>query len=223
MIVTIDGPAGAGKSSVAKNLADRLGFRFLDTGATYRALTLAALEQQTALDDTEAVGRIAAQLDVAFDGQRVILAGRDVTDAIRQPALTRRVRQVADNRLAREHLILLQRRLADDDDIVTEGRDQGTIVFPHAECKFFVTASPQCRAQRRWRQLTQQGETVTLDEVLAQQTRRDLEDEARVFGRLVAADDAVIFPTDGQSLDEVVDELERRVRARMTGPESPAL
>jgi len=212
MIVTIDGPAGAGKSSVARELAERLGFCFLDTGAMYRAVAWAAARQGVAWDDQHAVAEIAARLPLAFDAQRILLGGEDITRAIRSQEVTDNTHFVADNPLVRAELVALQRRLAQGTDVVTEGRDQGTVAFPEAQCKFFLTASPRERARRRWEQLRARGEHVALDAVLAQQNQRDARDESRACGPLTPAADAVIVATDDLTREQVVDRLERLVR-----------
>lgn len=215
MIVTIDGPAGAGKSSVARKLAERLGFQFLDTGAMYRAVTLAALRRKVDLQDPEAIGKLASQVTLRFDKQRVYLDEVEVTKQIRTAEVTDQTHFVAKNTAARAHLVQLQQRMAFGLDTVTEGRDQGTVAFPKAECKFFLTASDEERARRRWAQLKAEGIDVELSEVLAKQRQRDQDDAARAVGPLVPAHDAVIVSTDGLTEEEVVDRLVGLVRNKM--------
>jgi len=223
MIITIDGPAGAGKSTVAKALARRLGFRFLDTGAMYRAVALAGLRQGLDWDVPDDWARLARKLDIKVSGYSIYLNGEDVTDAVRTSEVTSVTRYAADNPRIREHLVELQRAVAGGDNIVTEGRDQGTVVFPKAECKIFLTASPEQRARRRLRDLESQGEPVTLEQVLTAQERRDREDAGRAVGPLAPAPDAVEVCTDGMTVEEVVSQLEKLVRssdeARMTNDE----
>lgn len=214
MIITIDGPAGAGKSSVARALALRLGFRFLDTGAMYRAVALAALRRGLDWDAPGDLARLARTLDIRLDGDRVLLDGCDVSEAIRASGVTAVTRYAAGNPEVRGHLVELQRRAAGGDNVVTEGRDQGTVAFPKAECKFFLTASPTERARRRLADLQRQGEPVTLEQVLAAQGRRDREDATRSVGPLTPAADAVEVCTDGLSLDQVVEKLERLVKGK---------
>lgn len=220
MIVTIDGPAGAGKSSVARCLATRLGFRFLDTGAMYRAVALAATRRQVDWTDDVALAELAGRVSITLESDRVLLDGQDVTDEIRAQSITARVRHIADNPAARSHLVALQRRLAGQSDVVTEGRDQGTVAFPDADCKIYLTASPEERARRRELELRKRGESVSVEEVLAQQQQRDRQDESRPVGTLKPADDAVLVNTDDQTLTQVVDRLERLVRSRMHEMES---
>ncbi|HVX14677.1 MAG TPA: (d)CMP kinase [Pirellulales bacterium] len=214
MIVAIDGPAGAGKSSAAKALARRLGFRFLDTGAMYRTVALAGLRRQVDWEDADAVASLARQLAITLTGERVLLDGEDVTHEIRTLAVTSVTYYPANNPAVREHLVELQRQVASGHNVVTEGRDQGTVVFPHAECKIFLTASPLERARRRLIDLQEHGETVTIDEVLADQNERDRRDASRDIGPLKPAHDAIELTTDGLSPDAVVDRLEALVRAR---------
>lgn len=214
MVVTIDGPAGAGKSSAARELARRLGFRFLDTGSMYRAITLAAMERGIDLEDAAAVERLADEVDIRLEDDRVLLDGRDVTRAIRTVEITACVRHVADNAAVRARLVEQQRRFADGRDVVTEGRDQSTVVFPNAECKVFLTASEAVRAERRYLDLKQRGESVTRDGVLRTQRVRDEGDTCRAVGALVKASDAIEVSTDGLSREEVVGRLMRLVEER---------
>ena len=215
MIITIDGPAGAGKSSVARALARRLHFTFLDTGAMYRAVTLAALRRGLPLEDTAALVELAGHVEIAFDAERVLLDGDDVTDAVRTYEISNLVRHAAGNPGVRAKLVELQRAAAANKDVVTEGRDQGTVAFPHAECKIFLTAGPEERARRRLLDLQSRGEKVTFEDVLAKQNSRDDSDRSRSVGPLVAAPDAIEVLTDGLSPEQVVDRLENLVRRRM--------
>ena len=169
MIVTIDGPAGAGKSTVARALARRLGYCYLDTGAMYRAVALAGLRAGVDWNRPEQLAELVATLDLRVSGERIYLQGEDVTDAVRTQAVTSVTRYAANHPQVRAHLVLLQRAVAAGQDMVTEGRDQGTVVFPRAECKIFLTASPEERARRRQRDLQQRGEPATLQQILAAQ------------------------------------------------------
>ena len=215
MIITIDGPAGAGKSSVARTLARRLGITFLDTGAMYRAVTLAALRRGVELEDAPALVDLAGHVQIAFDAERVLLDGEDVTDAVRTYEISNLVRYAAGNPGVRAKLVELQRSAAAKKNVVTEGRDQGTVAFPHAECKIFLTATPEERARRRLLDLQSRGEQVTYEDVLAKQNARDESDRSRKVGPLAAAADAVEVLTDGLSTEQVVDRLEELSRARM--------
>jgi len=215
VIVTLDGPAGAGKSSAARGLARRLGFHFLDTGAMYRAVAMAGLRRGVDWSNEAALTALARELSIEVSDNRVLLDGEDVTTAIRTSEVTALTRHTADSPGVRAHLVELQRRAVEGGNFVTEGRDQGTVAFPRAECKFFLTASPLERAQRRHRDLAARGENLSLDEVLVQQNQRDDGDASRPVGPLVAAPDAVQVNTDGQTPEQVVARLEALVRARI--------
>lgn len=221
MVVTIDGPAGAGKSSVSRELARRLGFRFLDTGAMYRAVALAALERQIDLSDAAEVEALASAITLDVTDDTVLLDGRDVSQAIRTPEVTAAIHHVADNPTVRGILVDLQRRLGGLRDTVTEGRDQGTVAFPHAQCKIFLTASPEERARRRVQDLAARGVAATYEEILAQQNERDRRDSTRAVGRMLQTPEMVELVTDGLSPAEVIHRLEEIVRTRMTQLGSP--
>lgn len=207
MIVTIDGPAGAGKSSISRRLAQNLGFEFLDTGAMYRAIALKGLRAKIDWADEERLVRFARSAVIDLSGASVFLDGEDVTSEIRTQSVTEVTRHAASNVGVREQLVKMQRKIADGKDIVTEGRDQGTLVFPHAQCKIFLTATPEERARRRVSDLAARGETVEFEQILRQQTQRDEEDSRREVGPLLKADDAVEVLTDGMSEDEVLEKL----------------
>lgn len=216
MIITIDGPAGAGKSSAAKSLAKRLGFQFLDTGAMYRAVAWVALVSQTDTTDTDAIAKLAANLTIEFDGAAVRVDGKDVTAEIRSPEVTRLVSDVADNADVREHLVMLQREIASSGDFVCEGRDQGTVVFPEAECKIFLTATSAERAKRRFKQILADGNDAEFEVILLDQENRDQRDSDRPIGRLLMAKDAIELNSDGLSLEQVVDKIEQVFRTKIT-------
>lgn len=212
MIVTIDGPAAAGKSTAARALAERLGFDFLDTGAMYRAVTLAALRRGVPLDDEQALEKLAASVKIELRGKSVLLDGEDVSVAIRDVEVTKHSRNVADNPGVRRQMMLLQREAGRSRNIVAEGRDQGTVVFPDAACKFFLTADPMVRAERRQVDLAKRGLHITVDQVLADQNERDERDSSRAIAPMVPAADAIRVDSSHTSLAEVVDSIERRVR-----------
>jgi cytidylate kinase len=204
MIVTIDGPAGAGKSTVARALAERLGLHFLDTGSMYRAVAFAVREAAVDPADEDAVAALLPTLEFHFGAGVTQLAGRDIAAIIRTPEITRLSSLLAKQRRVRQFLVPLQRQIGEKHGLVTEGRDQGTVVFPDAGVKFFVTADRVERARRRLKDLLAKGEALTLDEVLAAQDERDRQDTERHDGPLRAAPDAHTIDTTGLSLAEVL-------------------
>ncbi len=199
MVIAIDGPAGAGKSSVARAVAAELGFTYLDSGAMYRCVALAALEAGAGLDDGEALGALAQGLEIEFDERRVLLGGRDVSAAIREPDVTAAASRVSVHPQVRAAMVARQRRLIAAGRYVAEGRDIGTVVSPEAPLKAFLTASDAERARRR---AAETGEDF--ESVLDAQRRRDARDSEREHGALRAAADAVELDTTGLGLEEVV-------------------
>ena len=214
MIITLDGPAGAGKSSAARALATRLGWCYMDTGAMYRAVALIALDRLVPLDDATRIAMLAESLAIAFRDGRVFVGDRDVSTEIRTARVTSATRPVAAAPPVREVMKQMQRRIAAGIDVVTEGRDQGSEVFPDAEVKVFLTASPVERALRRHREETARGVPLSLDDVLDAQNRRDEGDRMRPVGAMQPAADAVLVETDGLTPEEVVDRLVRLIEAR---------
>lgn len=221
MVITLDGPAGAGKSSAAKALAGRLGFEYLDTGAMYRGVTLAALRAGIDPGDQHALSRLLAELRLEMPPGRVLLNGEDVTKEIRAARVTQASGRIADSRVVREYLVGLQRAWAAGRDIVCEGRDQGTVAFPGAACKFFLVADPHERARRRQREMAARGEIFSWDDVLQAQEERDRRDTARDLAPMVPAADAVILDTTHLSLDQVVHRLEQEVRKKQNRANEP--
>lgn len=220
MIVAIDGPAGAGKSTVSAALAERLGFQLIDTGALYRCVGLLAGRRGVSLEDTGALASIAAGLDVRFvfvDGRnRVWCEGEDVSDAIRTAEASDAASKVSAVPAVRAALLDLQRDLGRANDSVMEGRDIGTVVFPDAQAKFFVTAKLEERARRRLKDHLASGREVAFDDVCAEIRERDERDRNRPVAPLKQADDAALVETTEMTFDEVVAEMEARVRAMQT-------
>jgi CMP/dCMP kinase len=199
MVIAIDGPAGAGKSSVARAVAAELGFTYLDSGAMYRCVALAALEAGVGLDDGASLGPLAAGLEIELDGRRVLLGDRDVSAPIRGRDVTAAASRVSVHPEVREAMVARQRRLIAAADYVAEGRDIGTVVSPEAPLKVFLTASDEERARRR---AAETGEDF--ESVLDAQRRRDARDSDREHGALRPADDAVELDTTDLGLEEVV-------------------
>jgi cytidylate kinase len=217
MIITIDGPAASGKSTAAKSLAGRLGFEYLDTGAMYRAVTLAVLRAKTDLRDQDSLTRLLDGLQLEMHSGKVILAGEDVSSKIRTTEVTAASGPVADSPLVRRRLVELQRQIAVGRNMVCEGRDQGTVVFPGAACKFFLVADALERARRRQRELEARGEKIALEELLKAQEVRDQRDAARDIAPMFPAADAIILDSTHLSLEEIVDRMESEVRRCWTG------
>jgi cytidylate kinase len=220
-IVAIDGPAGAGKSTVSKLLARRLGFALVDTGAIYRCVALMARREGIPSDDDarlgELLGRIHIHFQVVGEENHVFLDGQDVSGEIRTPEISMGASQVSSRPVVRAGLLSLQRRLALEAEkgAILEGRDIGTVVFPDADAKFFLEASPEVRARRRFEELFQKGVESSLEDVLTDQTKRDRDDSARAVAPLKAADDAVRMDSSSIPLSEVVHKLEDEIRRRL--------
>jgi CMP/dCMP kinase len=212
MIIAIDGPAGSGKSTVARGLARRLGFTYLDSGAMYRAITLAALEAGVALDDGEALARLARDTRIELrdrdhDYVQVLLDGRDVSEAIRAPNVTGASSRVAAHGQVREVLLAKQRDLISRGDWVVEGRDIGTVVAPDAGVKAFLTADPAERARRRAAELQKRGIEAQANDVQAAIEQRDRLDSTRSAAPLRSAEDAVLIDTTGLEADAVIERV----------------
>jgi cytidylate kinase len=214
MIITIDGPAGAGKSSSARGLAKRLGFEFLDTGSMYRAVAYAALREGIALNDEPGLAVLVERLHIEMPREGVVLDGCDVSREVRTARVTAATGAVADSPAVRRRLAALQRAVAAGRDMVCEGRDQGTIVFPDADCKFFLHADPRERARRRQGEMARRGEQVDLEAVLAAQEIRDARDAARDLAPMRPSPDAVVLDSTGLTADEVVALMEAEFRRR---------
>ncbi|GIV07105.1 MAG: cytidylate kinase [Fimbriimonadales bacterium] len=219
-VVAIDGPAGSGKSTLAKNLARALGFVFLDTGAMYRALALAAQRAGVHPDDADALALLAQQVAIRFtaegESQRVLLNDEDVSDAIRTPEISDLASRVSVHSGVRHAMVQLQRALAAQaHGVVAEGRDTTTVVFPGAAVKFYLDASPQERARRRQHQLQQQGIEVDFDTLLQQIIERDARDAARADSPLRIAPDAIVIQNDGWSKEQTFEHALRLCRERL--------
>lgn len=212
--IAIDGPAGAGKSTIAKMIADKLGYLYIDTGAMYRTITYAALQQKISLDDEEALVKLSAATNIEMvqqpEGEQKIYCNKeDVTNAIRDPLISKQVSKVAVCPKVRQELVKMQRELAQGRDVVMDGRDIGTVVLPNAACKIFLTASLEERAYRRYLELKKRGHNKDLAFVKEDLARRDYIDENRTTSPLIPAQDAVIVDTTCLNPTEVVQEILR--------------
>jgi cytidylate kinase len=222
MIVAIDGPAASGKSTVARAIATELGMAYLDTGAMYRAIAVEAVRRGIALDDAQGLTRLASEVHIHFGREggtglatHVEVDGRDVTAAIRTPEADKAVSPVSAVPGVRAAMVEQQRRIAArEHDTVLEGRDIGSVVFPHADLKIFLTASAAERARRRTIDMERRGANMTYDEVLADIHRRDTYDSSRSASPLIKAEDAIELDTTGMTILEVVSEIERLVAER---------
>ncbi|MFG0276101.1 MAG: (d)CMP kinase [Phycisphaerales bacterium] len=220
MIVTIDGPAGTGKSTVARELAIRLGLEFLDTGAMYRAAAAIALDRGIALDDEQGVARAALEADLHFDWSTdppaLMAFWVPIVDRLRQPDVSRAVSPVASLPAVRDVMVRRQRVIGQQHPrLVTEGRDQGSVVFPQAEVKIYLDASRGVRARRRYEQLQESGIAASMDSVEHELADRDHRDSTRAVGPLICPEDAMLVDTTDMDFGEVVDTLESIVRERV--------
>jgi len=219
-VVAVDGPAGAGKSTASRALARRLGFTHVDTGAMYRAVGVLARERGLDLDDDEALGLLVGGLsfELGKSGERLLVGGRDLSDAIRQAEAGELASRVAVRAVVRTRLVPLQRALASPDGVVMEGRDIGTVVFPDAPAKLYLTAAPAERARRRAVELRARGETIDEAAMARKLAERDRRDSQRAHSPLRPATDAVVLDTTTLALEAVVDEMERIARTRLPLP-----
>ena len=212
MIVTIDGPAGSGKSTAARGLAQRLGFDYIDTGAMYRAVAHSCLASDIDTTDRASVTERAAELRIGFDGQDVLLDGINISAALRSPSISEAASRVAQHPGVRAEMVRQQQAMVRERDMVTEGRDQGTEVFPNAECKFFLEASAEVRAVRRQEELLARGVEMPLEETLEQIRQRDHRARTREISPLRPADDAIVIDSSELTADGVLDRFEAHVR-----------
>jgi cytidylate kinase len=215
-IVAIDGPVGAGKSTVAMGVARELGFRYIDTGAMYRSIAWLARKQGVDLRDERAVAAVAASASIDFipadDRQRVVVNGTDVTAAIRTPEVSDAASVVSAYPAVRNAMVALQRRMGSEGGVVMEGRDIGTVVFPDADVKVFLDATPQERARRRYQELVGKGVSVDYDSLKRAEEERDRRDSTRAHSPLRRAPDAMVIDTTGRTVEETVDQIVRLVK-----------
>jgi len=215
MIVTIDGPAGSGKSTAARGLAQRLGFDFLNTGAMYRAVALAVTRANIPIGDAAKIVELLGRTHLEMPNERVFLNQEDVTELISQPTISDAASRVAVVPHVRATLVGWQRQIAQGRNMVCEGRDQGSVVFPDSPCKFYLHAGLETRAARRMAELGLKGNASTPQRVLEELRIRDERDRTREVGPLIPPDDAIWVETDGLTIDQVIDRLEADVRCRL--------
>jgi len=204
MIIAVDGPSGAGKSTIAKRLAAELGIEYIDTGAMYRAIALKAVRRGVDTGDEEALAEFLDGTDVDLAGAQVLLDGEDVSGLIRTEEVSMEASRVSAIPAVRHKLVALQREMGERKSVVMDGRDIGSNVFPGAEYKFFITASPRVRAERRLKELVERGAEAELAAVLADIEKRDWDDTHRALNPLVRTDDAILVDTDGLGIEEVL-------------------
>ena len=215
-IITIDGPAGAGKSSLAKEIAKRFGYTHLDSGALYRAIGVAAKEAGIDLTDERAVVELAKKLKIELKENRVFLNGKEITEKIRAPEAGTLASQVAQHREVREVVVKILRELAQGKEVVIDGRDAGSYIFPEAELKIYLTASPEERAKRRHKELTQKGFKIPYEKVLREVIERDKKDASRKFAPLVIPEGAVVIDSTGIGLEELLIKVEELIKGAKT-------
>ena len=210
-IITIDGPAGAGKSTIAKEIAKRFGFTHLDSGAIYRAIGVACKEIGINLEDEKAVLGVAQKLQIELKEGRVLLDGEDITEKIRTPEGGFLASKVAQFKEVREIVVKILREIAKGKRVVTDGRDAGTYIFPEADLKIYLTASPEERARRRYEELLKKGFNVSYEEILKEVIERDERDKNRKFAPLVIPEGAVIIDTTGKTIENVLSEVSQLI------------
>ncbi|CAB0150071.1 Cytidylate kinase [Pseudidiomarina piscicola] len=224
-VITIDGPGGAGKGTVSRILADQLGWHLLDSGAIYRVLALAALHHDFAPEDEESLVALASNLDVKFEVENqkelthIILEGEDVTMSIRTEAVGNMASKIAALPRVREALLRRQRAFRELPGLIADGRDMGTVVFPSAAAKVFLTASAEERAERRYKQLLEKGFTAKIDQLIAEIQERDERDMNRSVAPLKAAEGSLYIDSTDLSIDEVVDQILMFAHGKLTNTE----
>ena len=220
-IVTMDGPAASGKSTTARMVAKKLGWLYLDTGAMYRALAVKVLNKKISLDDTERIARLAENTEIALlpsdDGVRVFLDEEEVTSLIRTPDVDQAVGPVCEISRVREVMVSIQRKMAENGEVIAEGRDMGTVAFPEADLKFYIVASLEERARRRQKDLESQGIEIPLEDLMDEIEKRDHRDSTRENSPLMKADDAILIDTTHMDLEQQVSLVLHRIQGQLGG------
>ena len=207
MIIAIDGPAGAGKSTIAKKVAEKLNFTYLDTGAMYRAFTLLVLKKGIPLENTQLIEKTLGDFDISFIDNRILMNGTDVTKDIRNEEVTKNVSYISSLPFVRKKMVELQRKIGQNNDIVIEGRDIGTVVFPNADYKFYLDASIETRAVRRLKDKNDSSKASTIDEMIKKIRDRDTYDSTRKIAPLKKAEDAIYIDSTNMTIDEVCNSI----------------
>lgn len=210
--IAIDGPAGSGKSTVAKLVAKKYGITYLDTGAMYRAVTLKVIKSEISFDDDVKIAEILKDIHIDFSNNILFLDGEDVSESIRMPEINQNVSKIASKLDVRLKLVKLQQEIASNKSIIMDGRDIGTKVLPNASYKFFLVASIEERAKRRFEELTNKGIIVKLEDIVNEIRDRDFADTTRVNSPLVKAEDAILIDTTNYSIDDVVNNILEKIR-----------
>ena len=212
LVIAVDGPAGAGKSTIAKIVADKLNINYIDTGAMYRAITYKVLQNNIDVNNEDQIIEIAKNSDIDFKDNNIYLDGKILKEEIRTPEVSNNVSNIAQIKEVRYLMVDVQREIGNKSSVILDGRDIGSYVFPKANYKFFLVASPEERGERRYKELIKKGYDTTLEEVIKDVIRRDEIDSNREFAPLVKASDAIEIDTTGKSIDEVVESVISKIR-----------
>ena len=210
-VIAIDGPAGSGKGTIAKKLAERLNLIYIDSGATYRCVALSVLENNININDERSIVKLASTLNIDFKSGKTFLNGKDVSELIRTKEVTKIVSPISSIVELRSILVELQRKMAQDNDVVMEGRDITTVVFPNANYKFYLDASTEVRAERRYKELKEKGINMTFDEVIENIKSRDYNDMNKPVGALIRTEEQIYIDTTNMNIDEVVEKMIEKI------------
>ena len=220
IVIAIDGPSGSGKSTVGRRLAERLGYRYIDTGAMYRVAALKTKELSIDINDEDNLARACSDMEILFvqegDGVKTFCNGQDVSEAIREPEISALASEISTIKAVRDILVDMQRRMGTGGGVVVEGRDIGTVVFSQAELKFFLDSTPEERGRRRFKELMEKGIWVSLEETVAEMRRRDQRDRRRKLSPLQKAEDALVINSTHMTIDEVVEKMLEEAHRRIS-------